>query len=181
MGLMTRSTLKWASSLLATMSCKFFCFCWSIWKCPFSLVTPLLPSSAHHKQGRRSRHSSELRDYPLHGLWQVTLSVSAPSPSVKQERARLLWDFFISIYKALCDHQQEGIEESESIFLPLKSCLLQSSGTLGTITFVWLVHTGLPTCPHVGQSPAWVLAWVRSCLASLLLWCHATHDARLVN
>lgn len=115
------------------------------------LVTPLGPSPGHHMQGRRSRVSFRLRGCPLHDLWQVMSSVSAPPPSVKQKRARVLWDFFISIYKALCDHQTGGNRESGLLSFPLKSQLLQRGvvqlcclGRDNLPHFVWLVQAGLP-------------------------------------
>lgn len=149
-----------------------------------SPVTPGDPSPAHHMQGRRSGVGSQLRGHLLHGLWQVTLSVSAPPLSVKQKRARVLWDFFISIYKALCDHQTGGNRGKWTFIVATQVSVTAKLCCLGhdyLPHFIWLVQAGLPACLHAVQSPAWVLACVRSCLALLLLWGHATLGTGLVS
>lgn len=130
--------------------------------------------------GGSSMVSSQLRGCSLHGLWQVTLSVSAPPPSVKQRRARILQEslgaFLLAFIKHFAIIKKKGIEKSELLSLPLNSQVSAKLCCCGHdnlhMVFGWYRQV---------QSPAWVLAWLRSCLAFLLLQGHTTLGTGLVS
>lgn len=81
--------------------------------------------------------------------------------------------------------KQEGVEESELLSLPLKSQLLQRGVVqlcrLGRDYLPHSIRYGQSCLPAAVQSPAWVLAWVRSCVALLLLWGRAALGAGLMS
>lgn len=147
-------------------SASFFC----LWECP-------VPSPAHHTWGGSSMVSSQLRGCSLHGLWQVTSSVSTPPLFfVELKRARILRDFFISIYKAFCLHQTGGNRDEWTFIIATQ---LSVSSKLCCCGHNYL-HMLFGRYRQM-QSPAWVVAWLRSCLASLLLQGHTTLGTGLVS
>lgn len=111
-------------------------------------------------------------------------SVSAPPPSEKQKRAGVLWDFFISIYKALCDRQPGGNRGKRTFIVATQVSVTAkrrwfSSAALGAITCPASFGWYRPARPQAVQSPAWLLAWVRFCVASASVGpCCSWHGSR---
>lgn len=128
-----------------------------------SLLIPLDPSPGHHTWGRSSMVNSQLRGCSLHGLWQVTSSISTPPPSVEQKGARILREFLLAFIKHFCHHQTEENREEWTLIIATQMSFANLSFCKALLLWaqlpahgVWLVQASAE--PSLGFSLAQVLS-----------------------